>query len=115
MVHPKAMGIGAMFVLLILAVVLLPMIVRYIGKNDRYYSISGFQNPESDVMYTVPSVVASSQPPHYVPDIYTNYSCNSPPNSGYMPCKEGQFCNGTLGECIDISPKKTNKVEGYYS
>jgi hypothetical protein len=85
MVHPKAMGIGAMFVLLILAVVLLPMIVRYIGKNTYHYSISGFENPASDTI-EIPSAVAQSyQSPNYVPDRYTNYLCRSPPNSGYQP------------------------------
>lgn len=35
MVNPKAMGIGSMFIFLILSVVLLPMIVRYIGMNEQ--------------------------------------------------------------------------------
>ena len=115
MVHPKAMGIGAMFVLLILAVVLLPMFVRYIDKNTYHYSISGFQNPASDTI-EIPSAVAQSyQSPDYVPDKFTNYLCRSPAGSGYQPCKEGTFCDGTSNSCVNISPKKTNKVVGYYS
>jgi hypothetical protein len=115
MVHPKAMGIGAMFVLLILAVVLLPMIVRYIGKNTYHYSISGFENPASDVMYTVPAVAASAGLPSWNPDPNTNYLCRSPPNSGYQPCKEGQFCDGTFGECVNLSAPVTNEPFGYFS
>jgi hypothetical protein len=112
MVHPKAMGIGAMFVLLILAVVLLPMIVRYIGKNEPYFSISGFTN---QVSYTIPSTVSSSQPSYYVPDPNTNYICRSPKDSGYTPCKEGTFCDGPSNLCVDLSPPSDIDISnGFY-
>jgi hypothetical protein len=113
MVHPKAMGIGAMFVLLILSVIVLPMIVRYVGKVEHF--VSGFQNP-SDVMYTVPTVVESSQPSYYVPDPNTNYLCRSPKDSGYTPCEEGTFCDGTSNRCVKQFPSSNiNLRHGYYS
>ena len=44
MTRSKSMGIGSMFVLLVVAVVLLPMLVRYIDRNEPHFSISGFQD-----------------------------------------------------------------------
>jgi len=116
MVHPKAMGIGAMFVLLILAVVLLPMIVRYISKNEPYYAISGFENmPASNVMYKVPAVAASAELPSWVPDPNTNYLCRSPNESG-TPCEEGWFCDGTTQRCVKQFPESNIDLNrGYYS
>ena len=115
MVHPKAMGIGAMFVLLILAVVLLPMVVRYISKNEPYFSISGFQNPASNVMYKVPAIAASSELPSWVPDKNTNYLCRSPNESG-TPCEEGWFCDGTTQRCVQQFPNSDIDLNhGYYS
>ena len=44
MTRSKSMGIGSMFVLLVVAVVLLPMLVRYIDRNEPHFSISGLQD-----------------------------------------------------------------------
>ena len=87
MVNSKAMGIGSMFIFLILAVVLLPMIVRWVGMNEPYFSISGFEdlptaNPQ---LYKVPKIAASSELPDWRPDPNTNYLCRSPNESG-TPC-----------------------------
>lgn len=115
MVHAKAMGIGAMFVLLILAVVLLPMIVRYIGKNEPYFSISGFTNQASSVMYKVPAAAASAGLPSWVPDKNTNYLCRSPNESG-TPCEEGWFCDGTTQRCVNVFPPSNIDInKGFYS
>ena len=115
MVHAKAMGIGAMFVLLILAVVLLPMIVRYISKIEPYFSISGFTNPASTVMYRVPAAAASAELPSWVPDKNTNYLCRSPNESG-TPCEEGWFCDGTTQRCVKQFPDSDIDINnGYYS
>jgi hypothetical protein len=115
MVHAKAMGIGAMFVLLIISVVLLPMIVRYIGNDEPYYAISGFQNPASNVMYKVPAAAASAELPSWVPDPNTNYLCRSPNESG-TPCEEGWFCDGTTQRCVKQFPESNIDINnGYYS
>ena len=109
------MGIGAMFVLLVLAVVLLPMIVRYIGKSDPYYAM-GFENmPASTVMYKVPAIAASSELPSWVPDPNTNYLCRSPNESG-TPCEEGWFCDGTTQRCVKQFPDSDIDLSnGFYS
>jgi hypothetical protein len=118
MVNPKAMGIGSMFIFLILAVVLLPMIVRYIGMNEQpFYSISGFSdlptaNPQ---LYKVPEIAASSELPSWRPDLNTNYLCRSPNESG-TPCEEGWFCDGTTQRCVKQFPKSNIDLShGFFS
>jgi len=106
MVHSKAMGIGAMFVLLVVAIVILPMIVRYIDTNEVHFVMSGFMD--------VPSA-ASMSGPSYTPDPNTKYLCRSPNESG-EPCEEGTFCDGTTNRCVKIFPKSNINLEhGYYS
>jgi len=106
MVHSKAMGIGAMFVLLVVAIVILPMIVRYIDTNEVHFVMSGFMD--------VPSA-ASMSGPSYTPDSNTKYLCRSPNDSG-EPCEEGTFCDGTSNRCVKIFPKSNINLEhGYYS
>jgi hypothetical protein len=106
MVHSKAMGIGAMFVLLVVAIVILPMIVRYIDTNEVHFVMSGFMD--------VPST-ASMSSSSYTPDSNTKYLCRSPNDSG-EPCEEGTFCDGTNNRCVKIFPKSNINLEhGYYS
>jgi hypothetical protein len=118
MVNQKAMGIGSMFIFLILAVVLLPMIVRWIGMNEQpFFSISGFAdipsaNPQ---LYKVPKIAASAELPSWVPDPNTNYLCRSPNESG-KPCEEGWFCDGTTQRCVKQFPESNIDLNhGYYS
>ena len=116
MVNPKAMGIGSMFIFLILAVVLLPMIVRYIGMYEPYFSISGFTDaPAPNVMYKVPAIAASAELPSWRPDPNTDYLCRSPNESG-TPCEEGWFCDGTTQRCVKNFPESNIDLNhGYYS
>ena len=117
--NPKAMGIGSMFIFLILAVVLLPMIVRYIGMNEQpFFSISGFEdctpsaNPQ---LYKVPEIAATAGLPTWRPDPNTNYLCRSPNESG-TPCEEGWFCDGTTQRCVKQFPESNiNLSHGYFS
>ena len=44
MARSKSMGIGAMFVLLVVAVIILPMIVNYVRKMEPHFAVSGFQD-----------------------------------------------------------------------
>lgn len=104
MARSKAMGIGAMFVLLVVAVILLPIIVRYVDRMDVHYSISGFQNEEAPApshngVASVPSA-ASSMSQNYVKDRNTDYMCRSP-NDGGQPCPEGTFCDGATQSCVN--------------
>lgn len=119
MAHSKSMGIGSMFVLLVVAVVLLPMIVRYIDKNEPHFSISGFQDiakkyAHDDSVEGVPAIGSSSKLPSWRPDKNTDYLCRSPNDSG-TPCDTGSFCYGPTQSCVPISVEASNEVVGYYS
>ena len=123
MVHSKSMGIGAMFVLLVVAVVLLPMVVRYISKVETHFMISGFQNmggmttgPSSadGGVAGIPAIGSASKLPSWRPDPNTDYLCRSPNEDG-NPCPEGYFCDGTTQACIPIFVGGPVPTTGYYS
>jgi len=113
MARSKSMGIGAMFVLLVVVIILLPIVVRYIDRMDVHYSISGFQGYSDDEVKSVPHV-ASAPNSNYVPDPNTAYLCNSPNNSGES-CPEGTFCDGASQTCLKKTVPATSDAMGYYS
>lgn len=112
--NSKAMGLGMMLLLLVLAVVFLPMIVRYIDKMESQY-ISGFTDlvNENMTVQNVPSI-ASAPNSGYVPDKNTSYLCASPNNNG-QPCEEGSFCDGPTQTCIRNYVGGEVPEEGYYA
>lgn len=125
MVRTKSMGIGAMFVLLVVAVVLLPMIVRYIGRMETHFAISGFQNISSSEnslgpssadggVAGIPAIGSASKLPSWRPDPNTDYLCRSPNEDG-NPCPEGYFCDGTTQACIPTFVGGPVPNTGYYS
>jgi hypothetical protein len=107
MAHPKAMGIGAMLVLLVVAVVLLPMIVRYIDRMEPHYVISGFQdlaqaqNEVSSGPVRVPTQPSNPMASVAYPDPNTMYRCGSPNGNG-QSCPEGTFCDGPTNSCVPL-------------
>jgi hypothetical protein len=116
MARYKPMGIGAMFVLLVVCIIVLPMFVRFIDRNEPHFSISGFQDiakkytDVSDVS-NIPSVPMNSD--LYRPDKNTDYMCRG---IGDTPCKEGTFCDGPTSSCINIGVGGSlDNVKGYYS
>ena len=108
MAHPKAMGIGAMLVLLIVAVVVLPMIVRYIDRMEPHFVISGFQdlaqsqNELSSGPVRVPVQPSNPMASVAYPDPNTNYRCGSPNDNG-QSCPEGTFCDGPSKSCVSLT------------
>ena len=115
------MGIGAMFVLLVLAVILLPMIVRYIDRMEPHY-VAGFQDmmaprmqvPDSQVS-SIPAIGSASKLPTWRPDRNTDYLCRSPNEDG-QPCDEGSFCDGTTQKCFpNYVGGDLSNVHGYFS
>jgi hypothetical protein len=88
----KAMGLGAMLLFLVAAVVLLPIVVRFIDKMEPHY-VSGFQD------FAVPSIPKQGGDSTYRPDSNTAYLCSSPNGSG-QSCPEGTFCDGSSQQCI---------------
>jgi hypothetical protein len=122
MAHPKAMGIGAMLVLLVVAVVVLPMIVRYIDRMEPHFVISGFQDladaqaqsetPSGPVR--VPAHAANPMATAYHPDPNTNYICGSPNGNG-QSCPEGTFCDGPSQSCVSLSVGGDVPETGYFA
>ena len=128
MARSKSMGIGAMFVVLVLAVVLLPMIVRYVGTLEAsHFAIQGFQDiapidetsrqntatAGSGEVSNVPSLAGYSTS-KWRPDSNTDYLCRSPNESG-QPCPEGYFCDGTTQACVATSIGGPVPSTGYFS
>ncbi len=113
MARSKSMGLGAMLLLLVLSVVLLPMIVRYVNRMENHYMISGFQNmnggnkmngpdeenSNDDSVQNIPAIGSASKLPTWRPDPNTDYLCRSPNENG-QPCPEGMFCDGTTQSCV---------------
>ena len=110
MAHSKSLGIGAMVILLLIAVTLLPMIVRYVNRMEPHF-VAGFRNymtpmdlvddSDDQGVTDVPAIGRTSQRPSWRPDLNTNYLCRSPNESG-VPCPEGQFCDGTTQGCVSL-------------
>lgn len=123
MARSKSMGIGAMFVLLVVAVVVLPLIVRYIGNVEAHFAVSGFQNmapsdaataADTSAVTGVPAIGSASKLPTWRPDPNTDYLCRSPNEDG-QPCPEGYFCDGTTQSCIPSYVGGPVPSTGYYS
>jgi hypothetical protein len=117
--NSKAMGIGAMMLFLVLAVVFLPMVVRFIDKMEPHYA-SGFENMSEDVYEAegmenmvnhVPSV---PRPDTYHPDANTDYMCSSPNGNGES-CPEGTFCDGSSQSCVKSYVGGDVPDTGYFS
>jgi hypothetical protein len=118
MARSKSMGIGAMFVLLVVAVILLPMIVKFVRGMEPHYAISGFQDlgPSSadGGVAGIPAIGSASKLPTWRPDPNTDYLCRSPNEDG-TPCPEGYFCDGTTQACIPTYVGGAVPSTGYYS
>jgi hypothetical protein len=94
----KAMGLGAMFLLLVIAVVVLPIIVRYIDHMEPQYIISGFQDVAAPAD-TKDAVATPSASQTYRMTENGRYMCNSPNGNG-QSCPEGTFCDAATQSCI---------------
>jgi hypothetical protein len=119
------MGLGAMFVFLVVAIILLPMIVNYVGNTEVHYAISGFTNMSEaggpsgpsnadGGVSDIPAIGSASKLPSWRPDPNTNYLCRSPNEDG-NPCPEGYFCDGTSQSCIPVFVGNKGPWAGYFS
>jgi hypothetical protein len=93
----KAMSLGAMFLLLVIAVVILPIIVRYIDRMEPQYIISGFQDVAAPAV--AKDAVKAPQTETFRMTENGRYLCNSPNGSG-QSCPEGTFCDAATQSCI---------------
>lgn len=133
--HSKGMGLGAMFVLLVIVIVLLPMVVRFIERMTLpHFAIQGFQGgpnaspQKQDITSTyssgpssadggvagVPAIGSASKLPTWRPDANTDYLCRSPNEDG-TPCPEGTFCDGLDQTCKPVFVGGPVPGIGYFS
>ena len=110
MKHDKSMGIVAMLCLLVAVIVILPIVVRYIDKNEPFY-VSKLESFVSGEVQPVQQVAA---PERYDRDANTTYMCNSPNGSG-QSCPEGTFCDGTTQSCVKSYAGGEVPSTGYFS
>lgn len=114
MVQAKAMGIGGMLLFLIVAVTLLPMVVRFIDTIEPHYIVSAFQDMEGFTgSINTPSI------PSMGPSMGSSMG-SSATNSPFMPstqhgeqCPEGTFYNGTT--CVKTYVGGPVPDTGYFS
>lgn len=122
MVQAKSMGLGAMFVFLVVAVIILPMIVRYVSRVESGFTdlqVGSYPSGPSSAdggVAGIPAIGNASKLPTWRPDPNTDYLCRSPNEDG-NPCPEGYFCDGTTQSCIPTFVGNPNMmgVVGYYS
>jgi len=125
MARSKSMGLGAMFVFLVVAIIVLPMIVRYVQNSELHYAISAFTDMKESGgpsgpssadggVAGIPAIGEASKLPTWRPDRNTDYLCRSPNEDG-NPCPEGYFCDGTTQSCIKNYVGNTGPWAGYYS
>lgn len=114
MANGKAMGLGAMFLLLVVAVVILPIIVRYIDSMESHYIISGFENPAPTTTASHEDVTVPSSATTYRVADNGRYMCNSPNGSG-QSCPEGTFCDAATQSCIAMYAGGPVPDTGYFA
>jgi len=125
MVRSKSLGLGALFVFLVVAVIVLPIVVEAVSKSRPHYAIAGFTNmseaggpsgPSSadGGVAEVPAIGRASKLPTWRPDPNTDYLCRSPNEDG-NPCPEGYFCDGTTQSCIPQFVGNNGPWTGYFS
>lgn len=107
MVQSKAMGIGGMLIFLVVAVVVLPIIVRYIDNMEPHYVVSAFEDMQVE---NVPSVGHMADGGR---DNNTTYMCNV--DESGKSCPEGTFCDGATKSCISNYVGGPVPSTGYFS
>jgi heme exporter protein D len=118
----KAMGLGAMFVLLVVVILLLPLAIRWLTSMEPHYVISGFQDLNAaaavedtrNQVLSTPQMGATGQLPVWRPDPNTDYVCRSP-GGGDQPCPEGTFCDGPSQSCVANYLGGATPSDGYYA
>ena len=111
------MGLGAMLLFLVVAVTLLPMIVRFVGGMEPHFVVSGFQDMKAEqeqLRQPVQQHPSVPQLPSWRPDPATDYICRSP-NGSDQPCPEGTFCDGSSQSCVPQFVGGDVPSVGYFS
>lgn len=112
-----------MLVFLVIAIVVLPIIVRYVNRMEPHF-VAGFEDmvarpptvaeQMNEAVSAVPSIASSSKLPSWRPDANTDYLCRSP-NGSDQPCPEGTFCDGASQSCLPNYIGGPVPDTGYYA
>lgn len=124
MANPKAMGIVAMLVLLVVVVAFLPALIRYIGQVEVHYIVSGFED-----MVEEQKMQAHAQAQEQAPEMSHDQAFidvpaaarNSSLATGHADpfcrkvCPEGSFCDGHSDSCVPNYVGGNVPSDGYYA
>lgn len=119
----KTLSLGAMAILLVLVVAVLPLFIRFVSAMEPHYVISGFQDIRAaeaassqhvNQVQSNASLGETAALPVWRPDPNTDYVCRSP-NGSDQPCPEGTFCDGPTQSCISKYVGGPVPTEGYYA
>jgi hypothetical protein len=109
MARTKAMGIGAMFLLLVAAVVILPIIVRFVTRMEPHFVVSGFKD-------LADAKEVSSNPVRVPANVSSNSKhVSETMNGSGQPCPEGSFFDKSSNSCMPLYPASATPDVGYYS
>lgn len=121
MAQSKAMGIGAMLLLLVVMVALLPVVVRYLRHAEVHYIVSGFEDMEKEK-------AEKAQDAHATHDVEDQAFMDIPAaarNSRLdvgkadpfcrMACPEGSFCDNHSQSCVPNYVGGQVPSDGYYA
>jgi hypothetical protein len=86
MAQSKAMGLGAMLVFLVVAIAVLPMVVRFIDRMEPHYVISAFEDLNVQSVPSIPNGESMRDSPFM------------PATQGGDQCPEGSFYDGA--QCV---------------
>ena len=120
------MGIIAMLVLLALVVAFLPALIRYIGKVEAYYIVSGFEDmvkeEEKEKAHAQAQENASMEPSHDqafidVPAAARGSSLATGHADPFCrkACPEGSFCDGHSQSCVPNYVGGNVPSDGYFA
>ena len=125
MANPKAMGIGAMLVFLVLIVAFLPALIRYIGEVEVQYIVSGFEDmveEKAQAQHQAQEQQESAFVNHDqafmdVPSAARGMSLATGHADPFCrkACPEGSFCDGHSDSCVPNYVGGNVPSDGYYA
>ena len=128
MANSKAMGIGAMLVLLVLVVAFLPALIRYIGEVEVHYIVSGFEDmveekaqqehqAQAQQEHQESAFVDHDQAFIDVPSAARGQSLSTGQADPFCrkACPEGSFCDNHSKSCVSNYVGGNVPSDGYYA
>ena len=126
MANSKAMGIGAMLVILVLVVAFLPALIRYIGEVEVHYIVSGFEDMVEEKAHQEQQEHQEKQESAFVdhdqafidvPSAARGQSLSTGQADPFCrkACPEGSFCDNHSKSCVSNYVGGNVPSDGYYA